>query len=381
MFEKIIVHVGMPKTGTTALQHALYDQRLILANKFGILYPGYSGSEACKNAQHFPITLTGGMCSELYEHYLSKKPVVDLFEELILNDNKCHTAFISAENWFTIYNSRLLMKFINFIDKLYEYTKNIEILITLRRYPEWYESWFKHQVRVNRQVFMTAGLSKLNMSQYYRKYIDLFVGDVSCYRNVSLLSQLVGARNVKPILYNPSNSLKDVVQYLGIDYDLFGDLKANIRFNESINSKQAFIQYECMRRIYALVKDVDLCFYIYNNIYGKNQLQGNDKAEDKRIYSEKHLPITSRVVAEQLLKRYLPEDRLLAKNFFKREELFSFDVSMFPENDERDFYDDALVDIEWEKIEKNVKELIEVARQYLKKVENRQIRVVGQDMV
>jgi hypothetical protein len=89
MYDKIIVHVGMPKTGTTAMQYVFLNKRTELLEKYSLLYPGYAGSTCIENAQHFPITRVGGICNDLREHYLSKKPVVDLFDELILYQDKC----------------------------------------------------------------------------------------------------------------------------------------------------------------------------------------------------------------------------------------------------------------------------------------------------
>ena len=54
MSKRVVFHVGLPKTGTTTIQHYLRSQDEKLQS-FGILYPGSREHEAMESHKHDPM--------------------------------------------------------------------------------------------------------------------------------------------------------------------------------------------------------------------------------------------------------------------------------------------------------------------------------------
>lgn len=131
--KKIIVHAGLPKTGTTSIQEALYQHRGVILENAQLLYPSISDNHTnalCtmfleKPETHIANRMAGRLTSEQVAPY--KASCYEALENEI-KSTEWTTLLLSAEG---LSNLRAV-ELTGLRDWLLQYCENIEIILWLR---------------------------------------------------------------------------------------------------------------------------------------------------------------------------------------------------------------------------------------------------------
>ena len=140
----LLFHIGIPKTGTTSLQHFLYDNNEKLKNQ-GWYYPSF------KEFQDKTIMRSVKVNGKLILDAFLKKDD-KLFDECmryILSHVKNYNVIVSYE---TIWNLEYIE---NFFNKVLDYYNNVKVLVYLRRQDQYLESMYNQCVKSNVNETMT----------------------------------------------------------------------------------------------------------------------------------------------------------------------------------------------------------------------------------
>lgn len=213
----LLIHIGMPKTGTTALQNYLYNNSSKL-EKYGWCYPvledGKIGYWGCKSAEK------NGNGYQLHSDWIinGMKPKWDRGMEIALGYLEDKNVIISAENIYGIETN----KFIADAKKKYD---NIKVVVYLRRQDRAIESLYSQRIK-----------SGLEYIPYYKPYntfeefIDSYVvsGNYLGYLSkLDSISQIIGKENLIVRIYEKqqlvgNNTITDFLSVLGISsYQLY----------------------------------------------------------------------------------------------------------------------------------------------------------------
>ena len=148
---KLILHAGPPKTGTTALQRALFNARESLLDK-SVLYPDpvvggeYNHGRLCYIFLPFSIA-PRGMRKLGEADYLKAGRVL---QEQVVSQTKEHSpgVLILSSEWFAqAYHAKNAVKFIEFAESLGP--TSIEILLYARRPSEYFLSSSQQRLRAS----------------------------------------------------------------------------------------------------------------------------------------------------------------------------------------------------------------------------------------
>ena len=199
----LYIHVGSPKTGTTALQSFLYNNRNILAKTVNLYYPSTGANPE-----------RGGTHQDLFP--VHRKVWTQLRNETYAFPG-CDLVLSEEILWGKSF-SNLKQEHLSTIRQLFsEY--NIKIVVYLRRIDDHFKSVFA-QLTTNEKYF------KKN------SYMDFFQGHKNAYKiltkKIEIAIGLVGRENVLFRLYD-KNSLKDG-DIITDFFDLLGrDMPAGVR--------------------------------------------------------------------------------------------------------------------------------------------------------
>ena len=119
---KLVIHAGIHRTGTTALQRTLENSRSSMRN-LGYCYPG-------ENTNHQDWA---------WSIFRNEKSSRDLHNYLIEQSDGCHTIILSGED-FAIHRDLGWLKSIS-------QDFDTHVYITLRRQDDWLMSWYNQHVR------------------------------------------------------------------------------------------------------------------------------------------------------------------------------------------------------------------------------------------
>ncbi len=183
MVEKIILHIGTEKTGSTSIQHALAHDRASLA-RHGVLFPALFGSE-----NHMEIAvyaMDDGVNDELRQSELGKagcalpdyrRRLIEQIEQQIAASG-CHTLIISNEHC----HSRLVSPtaIARLKDLLARFAPKVEVIAYLRRQDRLAVSLHSTRVKLGGQGQVFPSLPHGRLNEYFRfdtllqRYADAF---------------------------------------------------------------------------------------------------------------------------------------------------------------------------------------------------------------
>lgn len=221
----IYLHIGMPKTGTTAIQTFLFENRKKLES-YGLIYPMISSIEQCKDITSNDVpnlrplfrsyadifarvkeVLSIGQKKTQLKSYKTKKWYKAQFTKLFMNQiskSECNTIILSEESLSDVYlNSRE-----NLIDALLELQFKIKIIVYIRPTVERLTSHWCERMRP---------YSSLNKDII--EYLD--TADIDCEHIFPLIDKL-GKENVivKPfekVQWKDNNFIADFLHIFNID--------------------------------------------------------------------------------------------------------------------------------------------------------------------
>jgi len=124
--KKLIIHIGAHKTGSTAIQNLLYEDKTFFEEKFNIFYPieGLTDINKMFTGQHFiPWFYLGDNFKKLIENF-------DIFREIFLKSIKKDYPYLlfSSENFILFKEEHIA----NFLNELKEFVNDILIICYVR---------------------------------------------------------------------------------------------------------------------------------------------------------------------------------------------------------------------------------------------------------
>jgi hypothetical protein len=127
--KRLVLHIGVHKTGSTSVQNALAANAGLLA-RHGILYPKYPGAPA-------QVTNHNRLAWEIAEGVIDIAKLREWAESLAQKDAR--TLIISAEEF-------CKLKSLEFLACFQEHFE-IEVVLYLRRQDSWINSWYNQNVK------------------------------------------------------------------------------------------------------------------------------------------------------------------------------------------------------------------------------------------
>ncbi|PKP33412.1 MAG: hypothetical protein CVT99_00215 [Bacteroidetes bacterium HGW-Bacteroidetes-16] len=200
----LFIHIGLHKTGTTAIQSFMAINRDLL-KKHKILYPGDFDN-------HYPIV------SELEK---SKKPYLDKLSQTYLvfseikNNFKKYQKFVLSSEGFIEKDTIILPRLLQTIE-FFQLDVLVQIVIFCRPQPSWYESAYNQLIRESKVRFTDS------FEAFFRARSIYEINNY--YLLLNRWSAYFGKENMILTVYDPKQDrlklFSDFKQLLGIPFDL-----------------------------------------------------------------------------------------------------------------------------------------------------------------
>lgn len=283
--KKLIIHFGIHRTGTTALQRTLRFNQSHL-KKQGVLYPdlGYKGDHA---------KVAWGLIKNKHgSHTITPEWLISAIEKETNSD--IHTIILSHEDFAQVGEYTWLKT----LDNVYD----LEIVVYLRRQDIWLESWYNQHIKWpwdKKFSSCTPEFFLENLADFHWIDFDFLLNKIS--ENVDHHKLYINLLDPLGI----HNTTTDFLDRLNVQYSIPADAK---EANASISTAKLDI----LRRI-------DL-MGLTNTQKEKilNVLKKLDVQEDngsKAIFDEKQINV--------ILNHFQESNKKVAMKFFNRENLFS----------------------------------------------------------
>jgi len=225
----LYLHIGLSKTGTTAIQKFLWDKKKLIFEKYNILYPEKFVDKDLGLGHHvIPFSLRK-------KYPISFNQIIKEFRDLLaslIKDTKVQAIILSSEE-FIFTNPEDLIKI--FKDEFL----HLKILIYLRRQDLWFESLYK-------EVIKNPIGNKLNKTKSFQSFIkNIPHFKIANYFNFLSHWQFVfpGAKIILRIydrkLFPEGNVILDFLSALEVDIPEARDYKIDI--NPSISHLSALV--------------------------------------------------------------------------------------------------------------------------------------------
>lgn len=299
MKNTFVLHIGMPKTGTTALQHFLFENADIL-REYGWIYPNLK-----KDLQVDCNSYTGGGEEKNGDCFLQ---AIDSFDPTASNwirawkkirqYLKDYNVVVSAEELFACDIDELLSEIIN----SYE---NIKVIVYLRRQDRYVESYWNEEVKTNActsQRFhdmIKYDLDRVKHIHYleWLDHIGAIIGEENIIVRVYEKAQFVGEKN---------NLASDFLEMLGIKPD-WTILKPIMSHNRGLSGN--FVE---IKRIFnSVLKQNDIeGASMYSELF--KDLSAMYKSKEKE---EAYFELEERI---KFLKLFEEENQEIARKYLNR---------------------------------------------------------------
>jgi len=336
---KLILHIGLSKTGTSAIQNFLWFNRNEFYSNYSILYP--------------ETGIFGG--GGIYAHYKLAWSIYKP-EEVNINDIKpidylADSLYKEIENYnpkIVILSSEAFMHYKEntyikkLMDLLKEITSDVSVVVYFRRQDLWVESSYLQVIKTG-QIKVTPFKDSVNHAKNFLNWLlkyDEFLSRWKVYANII-------PRIYDKKLFPYGNVILDFLSILGIDYPAE---KAQIEVNPSLSHISALVLREINER-FELPKELHRRVVQY--------LLEQDKVN-------KH-PLKSFFTLEErlsFLERYRESNERLFREYFNSENRFVLS------EEEIEFYreqDEILKDKE--RLEGDIRERYEMVMEYLRGIE------------
>lgn len=296
----LYLHIGTPKTATTAIQNFCSENQSVLAGK-GYYYPifDYVFPHVSRNCNaHFLLTH-----NDQYPYIQEgTKTLLDLFEtydNIILSEEKIWNAGFYYHCWEQLKE--------NIIDK----GICIKVIVYLRRQDELLFSWWNQRIKFGKKHYSTITWDELIRT---RPYIQL-----DYYASLERIAAYVGKENIivrvfdkKAFLNSDPNKtiLADFLETIGLEYTQDYTVTNLIR-NPSLSKNNVEI-----KRILNMLPDVSS----EENVFFRNimvELSGGGSSDNtKSMFSPEEL--------DNFLSDYKEGNMRIAKEYLNAEKLFDY---------------------------------------------------------
>jgi glycosyltransferase involved in cell wall biosynthesis len=254
--KKIFIHMGLPKTGTSAIQNFLYKERFEMKTH-GILYPE---SITSFNFDRSRKIIFKNNINNFFDHnYLAdiqNYPNINhdvFYKKLaaeILENKNCENLILSSENLYFA-NDKLLFKLKNLFKDL-----DIKIIFTKRNYYEWLDSYFYEKIYSGRETngfnyffkdlleknFLPFDKTTLRWKKIFgeENFLEIDYEDKNYIINMLSLFQ-IPTKIIEKYKYNLVNNIKKSPIKISLISN-FNLLNSNLNFYDFINKKISFLK-------------------------------------------------------------------------------------------------------------------------------------------
>lgn len=256
----LYLHVGTPKTGTSAIQRFLPLNRELLEEQ-GFCYPDfgyrYQGINDNRNA-HFLVARQSckGLSEEeteqvrqaetdrFYEGLDKVKELMETYPNVILSDENVWNGYFKRENFWTVLKEALTERGIH-----------LKVIVYLRRQDSVIESYWLQRVK---EKLQTSFEEYIDTGKYNFFKLDY-------YTQLKEISEIVGKENIIVRAYekqqyegNGNTLMSDFLHVLGLELDdryQYADIVANTRlYGKFLEVKRIFNAMECYKSVNWSVK-------------------------------------------------------------------------------------------------------------------------------
>jgi len=191
----VIIHIGVPKTGSTSIQKFLYTNKDIFSEI------GFEDGTTFANDDNNPDYWAHHLLAHKWGGWMDikKAPVSpeqaweNLRQEVLLDDKR--TILISSERFADLFASSNAENILDYIISSL-YPANVKILVYIRNQHSLLESFYKQQVKV--------GMKVPPINVYIKKMIPEFL---DFYKMLETCSKFIGRENI--IVRSYENELKE----------------------------------------------------------------------------------------------------------------------------------------------------------------------------
>lgn len=185
----VYLHIGMPKTGTTAIQRFLFENHSVLLEKQGCLYPDHSMGWY----QHVP--LVKAIVRPIFPKAIFNKAIADIKEKEWLEGlarqyrrKNCRKIIVSSEFLWASPAMQTHLKFhgdteenFDLIEKVVAKTRDtfsafseVKIIVYLRRQDTWLESFFNQQIKAGATIPAEDAVLEVKNYLLYAKNLKIW---------------------------------------------------------------------------------------------------------------------------------------------------------------------------------------------------------------
>jgi len=228
MANTVIIHIGVPKTGSTAIQKFLFQNKEYLLKNGLEYHETYANGDDNPDywAHHLLAHKWGGWMDSGTFPIQPETAWENLRKDVLVGDNR--TILISSERFSDLFASKNINEILEFIKSTLSPAK-IKILAYTRNQTVLVESFYKQQVKVGIEVPPL----KLYLEKQMPEFLDFFNLFEEC-------SNLIGRENIMVHSYendlvNDSNIIYSFVKACGLvlSKELFSDTK---KYNTSTST-------------------------------------------------------------------------------------------------------------------------------------------------
>jgi hypothetical protein len=183
----VFIHIGYNKTGTTAIQHFCSNNRSVLKQKYGLLYPNLSDEGISDVAHHLLshslLFHSGSTIPYYHSTEIYRMHELDYFWDMLISEiegNNCDKVLISSEAFSRLRRNTKELVYIK--SKLKKF--NIKIVIYLRNQVEYFESTYNQGVKAG-----TISTSK-------KSFINHLCKSINYLNEIDQWSSVFGVKNV-----------------------------------------------------------------------------------------------------------------------------------------------------------------------------------------
>ncbi|MCR5178860.1 MAG: hypothetical protein K6C95_07755 [Lachnospiraceae bacterium] len=294
----LYLHVGMPKTGTTALQSFCANNGSWL-EKNGLIYPvmKYYFRHCSQNRNaHFLLVKDRAKLARYEKKRYTKKLRESMFDEIFSSFTKTDKVLISDEAFW--YTKDIADKAITGLkERCDKQGVNLKIVAYLRRQDEVAESWYAQRVKMG---LKTGGF------QDFLEKVDEFI-PLHYEKRLGEFSDIVGKDNVIVRIYHKglikdNGLIKDYLKTTGVDAVLDEGLTLHME-NESISDN-----YTEIMRWLNMLYEKDEEYSSENRFFRDSAVGCSVKFSEKR-------GMFSGAEAEEFLSCYEEENRRVNRDY------------------------------------------------------------------